>query len=83
VVKEVDPSTELMSVFRSNAERYFSADELLREMSLRGLDLPGERLKRILETLEAWRRIEREGDAGEERYIFYDTMDFGRPRRKR
>ncbi|MEA1959429.1 MAG: hypothetical protein U9N44_07225 [Chloroflexota bacterium] len=82
MVKGVDPSTELMGVFRSNVDRHFSLDELAWEMTVRGLELTEERLKKILETLEGWRRIEREENGGEERYIFYDTTDFGCPRRK-
>jgi len=76
-----DPSTELVSIFRSNAKRYFSFDEISKELESRGIKLSKERLHRILDTLEAWSRIQREEGVGSGRYTYYDTTDFGRPRK--
>lgn len=76
-----DPSTELLSIFRSNAKRYFTFDEISQELESRGMNLSKERLQKILDTMEAWRRIQREEGVGVGRYAYYDTTDFGCPRR--
>ena len=81
MVRQADPSTELVNIFRSNANRYFSFDEISRELETRGIKLSKERLHKILDTLEAWRRVQREEGVGVGRYIYYDTTDFGCPRK--
>jgi hypothetical protein len=81
LVRQADPSTELVNIFRLNANRYFSFDEISQELEARGIKLSKERLHKILDALEAWRRVQREEGVGAGRYIFYDTTDFGCPRR--
>lgn len=81
MVRQADPSTELVNIFRLNANRYFSFDEISQELEARGIKLSKERLHKILDALEAWRRVQREEGVGAGRYIFYDTTDFGCPRR--
>jgi len=81
LVRQADPSTELVNIFRSNADRYFSFDEISQELETRGIKLSKERLQKILDALEAWRRVQREEGIGSGRYTYYDTTDFGCPRR--
>ena len=81
MVRQADPSTELVNIFRSNADRYFSFDEISQELETRGIKLSKERLQKILDALEAWRRVQREEGIGSGRYTYYDTTDFGCPRR--
>jgi len=81
LAKQADPSTELVNIFRSNPERYFSFDEISRELTARGMKLSKDRLQKILDTLEAWRRVQREESVGVGRYAYYDTLDFGCPRK--
>ena len=76
-----DPSTELVNIFRSNPKRYFTFDEIAQELAARGMQLSKERLQKILDSLEAWRRVQREEGVGSGRYTYYDTTDFGCPRR--
>jgi hypothetical protein len=81
LVRQADPSTELVNIFRSNVDRYFSFDEISQELETRGIKLSKERLHKILDALEAWRRVQREEGIGSGRYTYYDTTDFGCPRR--
>ena len=81
MVRQADPSTELVNIFRANANRYFNFDEVSQELASKGIKLSKERLQKILDTLEAWRRVQREEGVGAGRYIYYDTMDFGCPRK--
>ena len=81
MVRQADPSTELVSIFKKNADRYFTFEEISQELESRGVKITKERLHKILDTLEAWRRIQREEGIGEGRYTYYDTLDFGCPRR--
>lgn len=81
MVRQADPSTELVNIFRSNVDRYFSFDEIAHELESRGVKLSRERLQKILDALEAWRRVQREEGVGAGRYTYYDTLDFGCPRR--
>ena len=81
MVRQADPSTELVNIFRSNANCYFSFDEISQELESKGVKLSKERLNKILDALEAWRRVQREEGVGVGRYIYYDTTDFGCPRK--
>jgi arginine repressor len=81
LVRQADPSTVLVNIFKSNTDRYFSFDEISQELEAKGIKLSQERLQRILDALEAWRRVQREEGVGEGRYTYYDTLDFGCPRK--
>lgn len=81
MVRQADPSTVLVNIFKSNTDRYFSFDEISQELEAKGIKLSQERLQRILDALEAWRRVQREEGVGEGRYTYYDTLDFGCPRK--
>ncbi len=81
MVRQADPSTELVNIFRANANRYFNFDEISQELKAKGIQLSKDRLQKILDTLEAWRRVQREEGVGAGRYIYYDTTDFGCPRK--
>jgi hypothetical protein len=72
-----DPSTELVSIFRSNPKRYFNFDEIAQELAAKGIQLSKGRLQKILDTLEVWRRVQREDGVGSGRYRYYDTTEFG------
>lgn len=81
MVRQADPTTELVNIFKLNADRFFSFEEIAHELETKGVKLSKERLQKILDALEAWRRVQREEGVGEGRYAYYDTLDFGCPRR--